>query len=169
MIVIKLCKPEIFGDIKALELRVSRLESGIKPEVKNTQIPEAPKSEEETQPLYSEEEKPSKKADGEPEKAESWEDVIAILQKSCPLIAGVLKDSNAYIENDYLLIETENSQFKTLVNGSNALYRNAIRNAAKEVYNKTFRLGPYRKTQSEEKSIDPLLELQKKLEKLENK
>lgn len=169
MIVIKLCKPEIFGDIKALELRVSRLESGIKPEVMSAQITEAPKAEEETSPAHIEEEKTSLKAGGEPEKAESWEDVIAILQKSCPLIAGVLKDSNAYIENDYLLIETENSQFKTLVNGSNALYRNAIRNAAKEVYNKTFRLGPYKKAQSEEKSVDPLLELQKKLEKLENK
>lgn len=172
MIVIKLCKPEIFSDdIKTLELRIAKLESGVKSEPSLPPVYDPPKeSEEEIRHIVSEENKsPEKPLGGEPGKAENWDDVLFILQKSCPLIAGVLKDSNAYIQNDYLLIETENSQFKTLVNGANALYRNAIRNAAKEVYNKTFRLGPYKKAQSDEKSIDPLLELQRKLQELENK
>ena len=108
----------------------------------------------------------------EPSEAESeprWTDVLMILRKTCPLIAGVLENSKGFISGEYLLIDTDNSQFRTLVNGQNAAYRNSIRNAAKEVFGKTFKLGPYKKAEQVKNSSDPLLELQKKLEELKNK
>ena len=75
-----------------------------------------------------------------------------ILRKTCPLIAGVLENSKGYISGEYLLIDTDNSQFRALVNGQNASYRNSIRNAAKEVFGKTFKLGPYKKAEQTKNS-----------------
>ncbi|MBQ8203884.1 MAG: DNA polymerase III subunit gamma/tau [Clostridia bacterium] len=93
-----------------------------------------------------------------------WEDIISILRKTCPLIAGVLQGSKAYIKGDYLLIDSKNSQFRSLVN--NATYRNSIRNAAEQVLGSVYKLGPYRKAPSE--SEDPLASFAAKLKELEN-
>ncbi|MBQ6714717.1 MAG: DNA polymerase III subunit gamma/tau [Clostridia bacterium] len=96
---------------------------------------------------------------------EEWEDILALIKKSNPLLRGVLQDSKAYIQGDYLLIDTENSQFRSLVNGTNPVYRNSIRNAALEVLGKTYKLGPYKKAAE---SHDPLASFAAKLKELEN-
>ena len=94
-----------------------------------------------------------------------WEDILALIKKSNPLLRGVLQDSKAYIKGDYLLIDTTNSQFRSLVNGDNPVYRNSIRNAALEVLGKTYKLGPYKKTAE---SSDPLSAFAAMLKELEN-
>lgn len=178
MIIIKLCNPKTFLDLSALELRIARLEKGIKtPELKEISE-EKPPLKEEVKPEINKTDdedtafEPHLPDFSEPSEAESeprWTDVLMILRKTCPLIAGVLENSKGFISGEYLLIDTDNSQFRTLVNGQNAAYRNSIRNAAKEVFGKTFKLGPYKKAEQVKNSSDPLLELQKKLEELKNK
>lgn len=92
---------------------------------------------------------------------ENWREILQILQRKCPLIAGVLNDSSAYIKGNYLLIDTQSSQFKTLVNGSNSMYRDQIRAAALEVLGASYKLGPYRTTA--QAADDPLSAFEEKL------
>ncbi len=94
-----------------------------------------------------------------------WDKIVARLRTTCPLIAGVLMGSAAYIKGDYLLIDSKNGQFKTLVNGANSLYRDQIRKAALEVLGKTYKLGPYNKPQESE--TDALAAFAQKLKNLE--
>ena len=94
-----------------------------------------------------------------------WRDVVEILKTSCPLIAGVLKDSSAYIKGQYLLIDAPNSQFRSLIN-SGGVYRDRIRAAARTVLGETYKLGPYTPPKQTEES-DPLAALADKLKNLE--
>ncbi len=195
MTVIKLCSPKVANDINSLELRIAALEkSGVATVVKTTEETEAiaveeppiieekiedepPASLEENEeiPLPTEcpEDEPIPEPTIEPVKVEEdteapiaeWEDILALIKKNNPLLRGVLQNSAAYIKGDYLLIDTENSQFRSLVNGSNPVYRNSIRNAALEVLGKTYKLGPYKKTAE---SHDPLSAFAAKLKELEN-
>lgn len=187
MAIIRLCNPSISNDLNSLEMRIAALESGNiairKPLINELKAEENIKEETDTQedeeiPLPEEENPPA--ADillPEPQKVvttdpsspiEEWIDVITILKKTCPLIAGVLEGSNAYISGDRLLIDTQNSQFKALFNGSNPIYRDSIRKAAAQVLGQTFKLGPYRpKVQNEDE--DPLIGFKKTLDELQNK
>lgn len=189
MTVIKLCNPSIAVDIASLERRVSALENGVvttplakttTPPVKKEEpaeepLPEAPDDDEiplPEPPLDSEEtpvqSKPSKTAAPLSEgitAVENWSEIVTILKTSCPLIAGVLGDSNAYIKGDYLLIDAKNSQFRSMINSSNGLYKDHIRKAAEQVLGNTYKLGPYNaKKQAEQR--DPLLSLADKLKNL---
>ncbi|MPN18765.1 hypothetical protein SDC9_166128 [bioreactor metagenome] len=44
-----------------------------------------------------------------------WSDVVEALSTACPPLFGVLQGSAAVLRGDYVLIETENELFKTLV------------------------------------------------------
>lgn len=183
MAVIRLCNPSIGNDLASLERRIAALEYGIpaktatiKPQsekadnavVSNTDeddeipLPEPP---EEITPQSTDENIAKAKNDenlpDDVSKVENWEEVIYILQSTCPLIAGVLNGSSAYIKGQYLLIDTQNSQFLALVRGSNTLYRDQIRNAAQKVLGVAYKLGPYRTAKKAED--DPLLALAEKL------
>ena len=124
-------------------------------------LPEAPEEE----PQLTEEVKVTEPSQSSDATIDEWEDILSIIEKTCPLIAGVLQGSKAYISGDYLLIDTENSQFRSLVNGSNPIYRNSIRNAAEQVLGKVYKLGPYKKAPTE--SEDPLASFAAKLKELE--
>ena len=97
-----------------------------------------------------------------------WGEVLAILRATCPIIAGVLQDSSAYIEGDRLLIDAPNSQFRTLVNGNNAIYRDNIRKAAETVLGRVYKLGPYHAKTTVTETNDPLQSFAQKLKQLEN-
>ena len=97
-----------------------------------------------------------------------WGEIIGVLRKTCPIIAGVLQDSAAYIQGDRLLIDTNNSQFRTLVNGSNTVYRDSIRKAAQSILGKVYKLGPYHAKPAEAQDVDPLKSFAQKLKQLEN-
>lgn len=187
MAVIKLCNPSLSGDIDSLEKRISMLESKIlsmsSPSVEKTEIKEEKKEteiiaqEEDIPPIESEDEPPIAIPEEAPKSEEKknnssaisqvdeWDEIVQLLQKSSPLIAGVLNGSKAYIKGDYLLIDAPNSQFRSMINSS-ANYKDHIRNAAQSILGGTYRLGPYNAAVHEE-SEDPLAKLAGKLKNLE--
>ncbi|MBO5358673.1 MAG: DNA polymerase III subunit gamma/tau [Clostridia bacterium] len=188
MTVVKLCNPELSADLASLDRRISALENGAvtfkaaavveqkAEEVKPTAIEEEiAQVDDDIPPLPDDNdiplpEAPTKAAENNRPKDEGevikWNEVVAILTKTCPLIAGVLKDSKAYIKGEYLLIDAPNSQFKTLINQSNGIYKENIRTAAQRVLGATYKLGPYKKPTAAAES-DPLAALADKLKALE--
>lgn len=94
-----------------------------------------------------------------------WKSVLSDLAKSAPLLSGILNNSKAYIDGDYLLVDSENKQFADLMNGSNGLYRDKLRKSVETVIGRSYKLGPYRKKKVE--NHDPLDALREKLKALE--
>lgn len=127
-------------------------------------MPDAPPDEPLPSPATASKAKPVSQAAEGVTPVESWREILQILQRKCPLIAGVLNGSSAYIKGNYLLIDTQSSQFKSLVNGANSMYRDQIRAAAQEVLGVSYKLGPYRTTVQAED--DPLSAFEEKLKML---
>jgi DNA polymerase-3 subunit gamma/tau len=204
LVIIKLCSPELCGDIESLTARVAALERGtVKTEgipVRKKEIPlpvqpveEAEpvetKTSEETEPMIAEEfydEAPPIEAEIPPEpiteqeepslavqegqgKLETsvWKSVLAELSKTAPLISGILSGSSAYVSGQFLLIDTENSQFASLINGKNNVYREKLRGAIETVLGRSYKLGPYRKKAEASEQDDPLLPFKERLKALE--
>ncbi len=184
MAVIRLCNPEISVDIAALERRISALENGVKPISKPTPkkvedpaetIPEPdtqedeiplPEPPEETEAIATPEKEPTAPTSDGITKVDNWSEILDILKTTCPLIAGVLGESSAYIKGDYLLIDAKNSQFRTLIKTANGVYKDHIRKAAEQVLGVTYKLGPY-SAERQAKAKDPLLSLADKLKNLD--
>ena len=182
MTVIRLCNPALSFDIASLERRISALESGtarVTPApVKETPIKEQPVTESRQSPPEPEEEiplpEPPKEAQTAASPAQSdettpvnnWNEVVSILKTSCPLIAGVLQGSAAYIKGQYLLIDAPNSQFRSLINSGNGMYKDSIRKAAQTVLGATYKLGPYN-AQKHKPEEDPLAALADRLKNFE--
>ncbi len=166
MALIKLCNPSLSADLASIERRLSALENGnITPKQKKAKA-EPVKQEE---PVVLEESKeevevPQVSSDIAP--VEKWNEILSILKTTCPLIAGVLEDSSAYTKGAYLLIDSKNTQFRTLINSSNGIYKDNIRKAAEKVLGVTYKLGPYTKQTNTETS-DPLAALADKLKQFE--
>ncbi len=189
MCIIRLCNPKIRQDLDSLERRIAALESNSSViKVSNEQVKQNVEAVVETDdddeiPLPQENEQPAPidaEDDSSLDNAVSlttttdatpvtqWAEIVAVLRQTCPLIAGVLQDSSAYIEGDRLLIDTDNSQFKELVNSKNSVYRDSIRKAAQSILGQVYKLGPYHKKNVEENTTDPLQDLAQKLKQLEN-
>ncbi len=189
MAVIRLCNPQIRQDLNSLERRIASLESNSVKINSNMNIgcavtenvpsepddeiplPEYPTSQSDISngetPPQPETVSQAQEPDGV-YPVEKWNDILALLRKTCPIIAGVLQGSSAYIEGDRLLIDTNNSQFRTLVNGNNSVYRDSIRKAAHTVLGRVYKLGPYHAKTDSAKSDDPLKSFAEKLKQLEN-
>lgn len=186
MTIVKLCNPELSVDLASLERRISALENGAViakaavPVVKEEKAPviedtEAIKADDDIPPMPDDSdiplpEAPVSVAKPEPKFDEGevmkWNEVLAILTGTCPLIAGVLKGSKAYIKGDYLLIDAPNSQFKSMINQQGGVYKEHIRAAAQRVLGATYKLGPY-KRETTTNDADPLKALAEKLKALE--
>lgn len=195
MTVIKLCNPSISVDLDALERRISALENGvvkIAPKVEPSIVKEVSaqkteKAEEPQVPPYADEmplpeppmddEIPMPESEAVVQKSDTpseagitsvqnWGEIVTILKTTCPLIAGVLGDSSAYINGEFLLIDAKNSQFRTLIKSANGLYKEQIRKAAEQVLGRTYKLGPYN-VEKQAKAQDPLLSLADKLKNLD--
>lgn len=188
MAIIRLCNPQMRQDLASLERRIAALESNPHTVVTKTEPAKPDKvAEEEDEeiplPEYDEVPAPQEPEEDIPSPADTapsptptpdgitpvtqWGEIIAVLRGTCPIIAGVLQGSSAYIEGDRLLIDTQNSQFRTLVNGSNAVYRDSIRKAAQSVLGKVYKLGPYHAKPAETQDVDPLQSFAEKLKQLE--
>ncbi|MEE1025877.1 MAG: DNA polymerase III subunit gamma/tau [Acutalibacteraceae bacterium] len=102
--------------------------------------------------------------DSEPTPVSQWPEILEILKTSCPLMAGVLVDSKAYIGGGRLLIDSQLDQFKDLIN-SDAKYRDYIRKAAEQVLGVSYNLGPYKPParSDDNNAPDPLAEFVKSL------
>ena len=178
MTVIKLCNPALSSDVASLERRISALESGavkVTAPVKETPKPvtekaERPEEDEEIPlpepPGETAAEAPKPPQSSEITPVQDWGEVLSILKTSAPLIAGVLKDSKAYIKGQYLLIDAPNTQFRSLINSGNGMYKDSIRKAAQTVLGATYKLGPYTAA-SPQAEEDPLTALADKLKNLE--
>ncbi len=187
MCIIRLCNPEIRQDLNSLEQRIAALES--KPPVAMVQSEtkiddkvtvtsdnyddEIPLPEENEQPSSIEEDVPitntpnTTSHENAVTPVAQWGEIISVLRKTCPPIAGVLHDSSAYIEGNLLLIDTQNSQFRALVNGSNSIYRDAIRKAAQSILGQVYKLGPYHPKPTQAQNEDPMQSFAQKLKQLE--
>ncbi|MBO4693884.1 MAG: DNA polymerase III subunit gamma/tau [Clostridia bacterium] len=183
MTLLRLCTPKLRNDPASLEMRIAALEADIaglpraalKPEQqKPAATPETavytepnPEKPEQTGQVVTAESDNSNPVDDGEAKVTNWQDIIEVLKIKSPLIAGVLEGSAAYIKGGRLLIDTQNTQFKTLVNGANPMYREAIKNAAFEVLGKRYNLGPYNKKSDRSAASDPLSAFAEKLKSFE--
>lgn len=189
MTLLKLCSPRLRNDPASLEMRIAALEAKLdggvavskektpafepvaQAQAQNADKPQKIEPNEEITTAQSEPETKAESAPDEstdePGRVENWHDILEVLKAKNPIIAGVLADSAAYIEGGRLLIETESSQFKTLVNGANPTYREAIKNAAQEVLGRRYNLGPYNKKQKTGEGADPLAAFAEKLKNFE--
>ena len=195
--IIKLCTPELSGNVEALVKRIEALERAVNTfktegvSVIATDKKEAPlKGQDQTEKALAEKdmlvsevkaaapaEKVSPKAEikaapqsGEPVLVEKWPEIMELVKKSCPLMAGVLDGSKAYIGGGRLLIDSKLSQFKELIN-SDAKYRDYIRNAAEQVLGVAYNLGPYKPPVAKENKaaeVDPLAEFARSLNEAKN-
>lgn len=191
MAVIRLCTPALSTEPEALLARIARLEDMFKnglptasapaqvtqPAPQPTVAEPAPKPPQEDlpepPPEYDEPvlpQEPEAVAEAPAPTGEQalpeWNEILKELVSTCPLMAGILKNSAAYLRGDTLLIDSQNSQFLDLVRGSNPQYRNYIRTAAEKVLGKQYKLGPYQKQESKTQ-IDPLEDIKRKLAQLE--
>ncbi len=179
MAVIRLCNPEIRQDLNSLERRIAALEAGgVRVTEKVSTIPvevidepieeEIPLPQDEFEATAAEEiPSPAEESNMPDGVVDKWSEILGILRTTCPVIAGVLQDSKAYIEGDRLLIDSKNSQFKTLINSETKIYRNSIRNAAEKVLGKVYKLGPYHPKTNKVEESDPLQDFAQKLKSLE--
>ena len=189
--VIKLCDPALCDDYASLEKRVRAIESGavkVAVQTADTAAPSAAKSapskpsapvdeeippiEDEVPPAPFEDDSPAAplSAEAAPAADETpvieWSEIIKVVARTNPLMAGLLHGSKAYIKGQYLLIDSPSSQFRDLINDQNPIYRDSLRNAAAEVLGTTYKLGPYR-SKKDEAADSPLKRLGDKLKKLE--
>lgn len=96
---------------------------------------------------------------------DAWQDILAELLGTAPLLAASLNGSKAYVNGDLLLIDSENPQFFSLMRNENPMYRNQIKAALQTVVGRSYRLGPYKK--AAESTNDPLQDIISKLKQLE--
>ncbi len=173
MAVIKLCNPSLSADLNSLERRISALEQNppvARIPVMTEKAAEPEEREEITEENYETEipalvvtETP---LSNEAQPVESWQEILNLIRRDCPLMAGVLKDSDAYIKGEYLLIDAKSEQFRSLINSGNPLYKNSIRKAANEILGVTYKLGPYTKPTAKVED-DPLKAFAEKLKQFE--
>lgn len=178
MTVIRLCNPSIGNDLSSLERRISALEAGAPvrraaaqakvdaPQQAKTADEPVPDSDIPLPDSPNETVAVSAAASNEDTEVENWGEVVHILQTTCPPLAGVLNGSAAYIRGQYLLIDTQNSQFLSLVRSSNPMYRERIREAAQRVLGVSYKLGPYRAAKNQAEA-DPLAAFAEKLKNFE--
>lgn len=190
MLIIKMCSPALCADTASLEQRIADLEKLIKsgaavpaPKAASTpvitetapadtvvSIPVINMSEPEDEPPLPEappaEQNEVKKAVPEGDTLfEQWDTVMQELRATCPLIAGVLSGSKAYVRDNLLLIDCANEQFLSLIR-QDARYKEYIKRAALNATGKTYNLGPYRKAVQDD-NADPLTRLANKLKQFE--
>ena len=180
---IKACNPQLGDTNEALLERIARLERKLQNgvvcnEIPTTiatadDVPEKVKTEASKvktkkaaseKPVENGEDEVRQKTTDSATKLAAWNDIMSELQKTCPLMHGVLQNSTAYISGDAILIDYKNTQFLSLI--KNKTYLEYIRKAALIVLGKNYKLGGY-KPNIEKSSKDPLSEVMNKLSELE--
>lgn len=83
-----------------------------------------------------------------------WPEVINNLKQYSRAISAAFEGSNAYVSGDYLLIDTDQEIAFQLLKKSSQ--RDNIRKAVSEVTGRTYKLGPYKRPETEIKKDDVL-------------
>lgn len=88
-----------------------------------------------------------------------WNEILENLSKEASLksLYISLKNSKAYLNGDYVLIESENDLSFELLRQSK--YRTEIKKIIKDITGKQYKLGPYKKESIKDDKKDPLDEL----------
>ena len=93
---------------------------------------------------------------GEPQKLQVWHEVMQALMPINPMMYAVLDGSAAYVDGEYLLIDTDNPHFREMVKEGKR-HRDTIRTAVMQVTGRLYKLGPYKRAQAEMPAeTDPL-------------
>ncbi len=93
-----------------------------------------------------------------------WNEILENLKNNSSMksLYISLKNSQAYISGDYVLIDSKNDLAFELLRQSK--YRAEIRSIVKDITGKQYKLGPYKKSSTEPEKADPLNELIKTAE-----
>ncbi|MDD2956286.1 MAG: DNA polymerase III subunit gamma/tau [Oscillospiraceae bacterium] len=166
--VIRLCSPAQDTSMDAVLTRLDALEAAMRagtrpaPARQKTAAPEVAES-----PAPSPEDEraqPPSPASGtvfdgpEPDPFPDWQDILERLKKSNPPLAAALKQSEAYVRGDLILIDAKDELFFKLVR-QNDFAKKSLRDALQEQTGRLFRLGPYKrpaKAAQQEQREDPL-------------
>ena len=173
MAVLRLCRPELSGDLAALTRRVATLEKGISPAPAAPVAQAVPVTQPVTAPMQEPVPTPTPTpvapaapaapvppaapiapaADGEEVPFAAWGEVVEALGTTCPPLCGVLVGSTALLRGDIVLVCTDNDMFRTLVtrDGNKQILVNTI----KQITGNTYRIG-IKKKPSADAPNDPL-------------
>ena len=188
LLIIKLCSPALVSSLAALEERVAALEAGgitrsavvqkaeSAPMHDKTPVAQ-PDEEEEIPPIDDEAAPPPDEQDTIPAPAttstendsdkpiKEWNDILSTLFRINPLMGSALRGSRAYLRNDYLLIDSDNPQFREIMNAS-PHNKETLKRSISEILGKQYKIGPYHRENKAQNKTDPLLGLAKKLDLL---
>lgn len=106
-----------------------------------------------------------KSSESDLEEFKEWSKVIKLINESTKSksMSLAFKDSKAYKDGDFILIDSNKSlAFELLRESAN---KEEMRNAIKSVTGKTYKLGPYKRKPEKVKEIDPLDEFVNKTRK----
>ncbi len=81
-----------------------------------------------------------------------WPEILQVIKNTTKSVAMAFSGSSAYINGDYMLIEAPEIAFELLKRSEQ---RERMREAIRQVTGRTYKLGPYRKSQAPEEA-DPL-------------
>jgi DNA polymerase-3 subunit gamma/tau len=160
MAVLRLCSPQLDATAESLHRRVCALESAAKAgrvlavqsdvaePVSQPAKPEKTAAKPADAKKPADTKKPAAPAADEEKEEETefpgWGDVLEILGASCHPLYGVLQGSSAYLRGDFVLIDTDNELFKSLVvrDGNKKVLAEAI----KQVTGRDYRIGVKKKS-----------------------
>ncbi len=174
MALLRLCSPELDTSADSLLRRIQSLEDAVRsgavtsagaeipapvapaasPAFSAPPVPQAAAPAPE--PAYpTPAEPPAPEENGTETAFDQWNEVLDNLARNCPPLSGVLAGSTAVLRGDYVLIQTDNELFKTLVStGDN---KTRLAGAIRAVTGRAYRIG-IRKTPAAPAAVaaDPL-------------
>ena len=180
MAVIRLCTPRLDVTPAALLRRIEALEQGARPAQASVSPP--PLSTKRTKAAGTDSPPPQAKegpSDAEPaqtrppfpepdplvqtaERLPEWPEVLQVVRGFSPSVAAAFNGSTAYVSGGYVLIDAPNEIAFQLLRRPEQ--RDSMRKAIQQITGRFFKLGPYKKPDSES-DADPLAQLARDAEK----
>ena len=74
---------------------------------------------------------------------EQWPDILQILSKTNPALAGALTGSTAYVSGEFVLIDFKSPLFSKIIR-EDSFAKETLRTAIAQVLGRSYRLGPYK-------------------------
>ena len=181
MAVIRLCTPRLDVTPAALLRRIEVLEQGVRPaqasasppalSSKRTKMaaPDSPPPPEEepldSEPIQTHPPSPESASGSLQQTAErlpEWPEVLQVVRGFSPSVAAAFNGSTAYVSGGYVLIDAPNEIAFQLLRRPEQ--RDSMRKAIQQITGRFFKLGPYKKPDSES-DADPLAQLARDAEK----
>ena len=81
--------------------------------------------------------------EGEPVPFDRWNEVLAAVGKTDPMMKAALSDSEAFVQGEYMLIKIAHESFKDMVN-KDARHRGNLKAAIAFVTGQPYKIGPYK-------------------------